>query len=200
MAGTGAGLAVTWQEQSKSMIDNRQDLTAREARGSRSGEVSWVEGNCPGLVGEIVRWHGLYYVRGLNWPALFETLCAEQLAGIAKHFGERDDIAVFSVWDGEVFLAAAIMDARPAHRPGARLRFFVGSDAGRGRGLGGQLLARALAWSARRGDPCVWLTTVAGLAASSHLYRKFGFTLIEEHVDRSWGSEQREQVWERPAM
>ena len=162
-------------------------------------DVRFHEGNTPGLVGEIVRWHGLYYVRDQGWPAIFESLCAEQLGEIARHLDTRDDIAAFSAWEGSTFLASAIMDARPGQRPGTRLRFFIASDAARGRGIGGKLLARALAWSQRRGDSSIWLTTVANLAASSHLYRKFGFTLVAEQVDHTWGSEHREQLWERTA-
>jgi GNAT superfamily N-acetyltransferase len=160
--------------------------------------TQWIDGACPGLVGEIVRWHGLYYVRGLGWPAVFEALCAEQLGEIAKHLGVREDVAAFSAWDGAEFLAAVVMDARPGQqRAGSRLRFFVASDAARGRGLGSGLVTRALAWSERRGDPSVWLTTVAGLEASAHLYRKHGFELLEERLDRTWGSPHQEQLWER---
>jgi len=160
--------------------------------------TQWIEGAHPGLLGEIVRWHGLYYVRGLGWPAVFEALCAEQLGEIAKHLGTRDDVAAFSAWDGEEFLAALVMDARPGQaRAGSRLRFFVASDGARGRGLGTGLMTRALAWSAQRGDPSVWLTTVAGLGASAHLYRKHGFKILEERVDQTWGSPHTEQLWER---
>jgi GNAT superfamily N-acetyltransferase len=159
--------------------------------------VRWTAGNCPGLTGEIVRWHGLYYVRDLGWPPLFEALCAEQLGEIARHFGERDDVTAISAWAADEFLAGVVMDARPGARPGARLRFFIASEAARGRGLGNELMARALEWSKRRGHQCVWLTSVVGLPASSHLYRKFGFTVIEERVDRTWGSEHLEQLWER---
>ena len=160
-------------------------------------DVRWVEGNCPGLVGEIVRWHGLYYARTLEWPLVFEALCAEQLGEIAKHFTERTDLTAFSAWRGAEFLAALVLDARPGQRPGARLRFFIASDVARGRGLGNGLISRALAWCERRGLPVIWLTTVAGLGASAHLYQKFGFTLLEEQLDRTWGSEHREQLWER---
>jgi GNAT superfamily N-acetyltransferase len=159
--------------------------------------VRWVQGSSPGLVGEIVRWHGIYYVRGQGWNAAFEAICAEQLGEIARHFGTA--ATAFSAWDGEDFLAAVVMDARPGARPGARLRFLIASDAARGQGLGNELLRRALAWADARGEPAVWLTTVAGLAASSHLYRKYGFVLLEERVDRTWGDEHREQLWERRA-
>lgn len=63
-------------------------------------DVQLIERNRPGLVGEIVRWHGSYYVDQLGWPQIFETLCAEQLAEIARHLGERDDVAAFSAWQG----------------------------------------------------------------------------------------------------
>ena len=159
----------------------------------------WLEGNCPGLVGEIVRWHGLYYVKALGWPPTFEAQCAEQLGEIARHFGVCDQITAFSAWKGTEFLAGLVMDARPGGRPGARLRFLITSDMARGHGLGHELLSRAISWSERRGEPCIWLTTVAGLAASAHLYRKFGFAMVDEEIGRTWGTEHREQVWQRAA-
>ena len=160
--------------------------------------VRWIEGPCPGLLGEIVRWHGLYYVQGRGWSPVFEALCAEQLGEIARNFGS--DCTAFSAWDEGEFLAALVMDARPSPRAGARLRFLIASDAARGRGLGNELLQRALAWAEARGDGTVWLTTVAGLAASSHLYRKYGFVLLEERADRTWGDEHNEQLWERRVL
>ena len=162
-------------------------------------EARWVEGAHPGLVGEIVRWHGRYYVQGRGWAPVFESLCAEQLGEIARHWGAREDVTAFSAWRGGEFLAAVVMDARAQSRPGARLRFLIASDAARGQGLGNELLARALAWADARREPAVWLTTVAGLEASSHLYRKYGFALLEEHRDRTWGDEHVEQLWERRA-
>jgi GNAT superfamily N-acetyltransferase len=163
----------------------------------KAGETRWVQGAHAGLVGEIVRWHGRYYVQGRGWSPLFEALCAEQLGEIARQWGERDEVTAFSAWRGDEFLAAVVMDARPGARAGARLRFLIASDAARGSGLGNQLLARAIAWAQARGEAAVWLTTVAGLEASSHLYRKYGFVLLEERHDRTWGDEHLEQLWER---
>jgi len=161
--------------------------------------MRWIEGAHPGVIGEIVRWHGLYYCRGLGWPGVFESLCAEQLGEIAKHLG-KGDVEIFSAWEGDTFLAAGVMDGRAGSRRGSRLRFYIASDAARGKGVGSELLARCLAWAAKRPDPTVWLTTVAGLEASSHLYKKNGFELLDEHVDRTWGAELVEQLWERRAI
>lgn len=159
--------------------------------------LQWVQGARPGLVGELVRWHGLHYVGGKGWAPVFEAICAEQLGEIARQLGARDDVAAFSAWEGEAFLAGLVMDARGLERPGTRLRFLIASDAARGRGLGNALLRRALSWADACGRQPVWLTTVAGLDAAAHLYRKFGFEIVAEQVDRTWGEEHREQRWER---
>ena len=159
--------------------------------------IEIVEGDHPGLVGEIVRWHGLYYCAGLGWPARFESLCAEQCGEIAKHLGLRDDVITFSAWRGAEFFAGVVMDGRPGPRAGSRLRFFIATDTARGQGLGTRLMERCIGWSEQRGDPSIWLTTVAGLPASAHLYRKYGFVLVEEQSDTTWGSEHIEQTWMR---
>jgi GNAT superfamily N-acetyltransferase len=159
--------------------------------------VDWVQGAHPGLVGEIVRWHGIYYVQGRGWAPTFEALCAHQLGEIAKDWGRREDVTAFSAWRGSEFCASVVMDARPESGGDTRLRFFIASDAARGGGFGNDLLERALGWADARGESRVWLTTVAGLDASSHLYRKFGFQLVDERSDRTWGDEHVEQLWER---
>jgi GNAT superfamily N-acetyltransferase len=160
-------------------------------------QAAIVDGAYPGLIGEIIRWHGLYYVRDLGWPHAFEAMCAEQLGELSAQLGQRADVAAFSVWQAQEFLAAVLMDARPGNGTGARLRFLITSQSGRGRRLGAHLLTRAVRWAEEAGHRRVWLTTVAGLEASAHLYRKFGFRIITESVDHSWGIEHREQVWER---
>lgn len=156
-----------------------------------------VEGNHPGLVGEIVRWHGLYYCKGLAWAPSFEALCAQQCGEIARHLGTRDDVNAFSAWNGDGFLAGLLLDGRPGSREGSRLRFFITIDAARGKGLGNELMSRAIGWSEGRGERSMWLTTVQGLPASAHLYRKFGFAIVEERRDTTWGSEHVEQTWVR---
>ena len=159
--------------------------------------VEWIEGNAPGLVGEIVRWHGLHYVKALGWAPVFESLCAEQMGEIGKHLEARNDVTAFSAWSGGEFLGAVVMDGRRGARAGPRLRFFIATEAARGQGIGHGLMERAIAWSAALGTGPAWLTTVAGLGAAAHIYRKFGFRLVEEHVDHTWGDEHREQLWER---
>jgi hypothetical protein len=43
----------------------------------------------------------------------------------------------------------------------------------------------------------VYLTTFAGLDPARHLYEKWGFNLIEEEENNSWGVSMKEQMFER---
>ena len=175
------------------------------------GEV--VRGWIPGLLGELVRWHGLYYVQSLGWPARFEAIVAQE-AGELAAAADDGDVQAWSVWRGAQFLAGLAIDGRHGEGSqaagadvsgpdrtarGARLRFFIAADAARGLGLGNRLMQDALSWCDARGYFQVWLTTVRGRDAAAHLYRKFGFVLRDEHIDASWGTPMHEQRWERQA-
>lgn len=149
----------------------------------------------PGLLGELVRWHGRYYVGALGWPPVFENIVAREAAELA---GAQDDEAqIWSAWRDGRFLACIALDSRQAATKGARLRFFIASDEARGHGVGTRLMRIALEAADARGDARVWLTTVRGLGAAAHLYEKFGFVLADEHDDDSWGSPMREQRFVR---
>ncbi len=157
--------------------------------------TGWV----PGLVGELVRWHGWYYVRGLGWPARFEAIVARE-AGELAAAGEHPEVSAWSAWRGDEFLGGLALDGRGHQRAGARLRFFIASDAARGRGVGTRLMQAALDAADARGYARVWLTTVSGLEPAAHLYRKHGFVLIDEHDDTSWGVTMREQRYVRESQ
>ncbi len=68
-----------------------------------------------------------------------------------------------------------------------------------GKGLGAQLLGRALAFCDERGYAKVWLTTFAGLDAARNLYERNGFVLRGETDADQWSGGVREQIFERQA-
>jgi len=153
--------------------------------------TGWV----PGLLGELVRWHGRYYVGALGWPPVFEVIVAREAAELAAV--QDEDAQIWSAWRDGHFLGCIALDSREAAADGARLRFFIASDDARGHGVGTRLMRIALEAADARGDARVWLTTVRGLAAAAHLYSKFGFVMADEHDDNSWGTPMREQRFVR---
>jgi ribosomal protein S18 acetylase RimI-like enzyme len=153
----------------------------------------------PGLVGEVVRAHGTYYARDWNFPAFFEAKVAREMGDFLARLADRD--LLLSAWDGETFLGSLTIDGTdPALAPGqAHLRWFIMSDAARGRGLGRQLVGEAMAHLRHHDFSSCYLTTFAGLDAARRLYEQAGFTLTHEEEAESWGSKVREQLftWRR---
>jgi GNAT superfamily N-acetyltransferase len=68
-------------------------------------------------------------------------------------------------------------------QPGARLRWVIVEPAYHGRGIGKELLRRALAFCAGAGFSRVFLWTVEGLPESLALYQKAGFRVVDRFPD-----------------
>ena len=71
----------------------------------------------------------------------------------------------------------------------AQLRWFLLDPRWRGQGVGRRLMEEALGFCRNVGYARVFLWTVSGLAASSHLYRAYGFVKVQEESPReAWGT------------
>lgn len=153
----------------------------------------------PGLAGEIIRAHAIYYAREWNFPAFFEAKVARELGDFLARLAPRD--ALLSAWQGDEFLGSLAIDASdPALDPGqAHLRWFITTDAARGQGTGRALLAAAMDHLRREKFASCYLTTFAGLHTARSLYESHGFTLTHEEDAQSWGITVREQLftWRR---
>jgi GNAT superfamily N-acetyltransferase len=79
---------------------------------------------------------------------------------------------------------------------GAHLRWFIVSDALRGRGVGTMLMDAAMEFCRDKGYSQTYLWTFAGLSAARRLYEKAGFVLVEERSGAQWGVEVKEQRFE----
>ncbi|MDN3718886.1 GNAT family N-acetyltransferase [Roseibium salinum] len=79
----------------------------------------------------------------------------------------------------------------------AHLRWFILSERLRGKGLGKELLVRALDHCDRQGFDEIHLWTLKGLDAARSLYEKHGFELTDEYVGDQWGKAVTEQKFIR---
>jgi GNAT superfamily N-acetyltransferase len=163
----------------------------------RGREVA-VGGPLPGDIGAIVALHGDFYARNWGFPSAFEAKVAHEFGAFAiAHDADLDLILVARDADGPV--GSIVIDHTVTGEGGAHLRWFILAERAQGRGLGRQLLSRALAFCDGRGYDPVWLTTFRGLDAARRLYEGAGFRLVAESTVDQWQGGVTEQRFERPA-
>ncbi|MCL4744472.1 MAG: GNAT family N-acetyltransferase [Burkholderiaceae bacterium] len=153
-------------------------------------------GYFPGCIGAVVALHASYYSREAGFGLAFEAKVASELAEFMCRYDERCDLLLLSVVAGEVHASLAI-DGKSATTEGAHLRWFIVSDALRGKGVGASLMAAAIEFVESRNFAKTYLWTFSELRAARHLYLKFGFRLAHESKGRQWGREVDEQMYVR---
>ena len=158
-------------------------------------EIEIVRGYVPGSLGRVAELHGTYYHHHWGFGLFFEAKVAVELSEFLKRYDEsRDGFWTVSA-DGRVEGSITI-DGIHAEGEGAHLRWFIMSDALRGKGAGNQLINAAIGFCRRKGYSNIYLWTFEGLNAARHLYEKAGFRFVEEHRGKQWGTEVNEQRFE----
>jgi GNAT superfamily N-acetyltransferase len=163
-----------------------------------SGAATPVEiriGYVPGCIGGIAALHASWYSANAGFGVTFESKVARELGEFCERCVDGRDGLWLATRGGAIEGSIAI-DASHAAADGAHLRWFVVSDALRGRGVGNDLLGKAIAFCRDCGYDRVHLWTFQGLDAAAHLYRKHGFRLALERPGTQWGREVVEQRYE----
>ena len=152
-------------------------------------------GYIPGSIGRVVELHGTYYLKHWGFGLFFEAKVASDLSKFLGRYDEKRDGFWAVVLEDRVEGALAI-DAIHDESEGAHLRWFIVSDAFRGRGFGNRLINTAIEFCREKGYERIFLWTFDGLEAARHLYEKNGFELVEEQKGARWGKEVKEQRFE----
>ncbi len=159
-------------------------------------DVEILKGYIPGAIGRVVELHGVYYHNNWRFGVFFEAKVARELAGFMARYDENQD-GFWTVSTENGIQGSIAIDGANGKTAGAHLRWFVVSDALRGRGLGCRLLHTAINFCKTRGYSRIYLWTFEGLLPARHLYEGAGFELTEQHRGRQWGTSVTEQRFER---
>lgn len=153
------------------------------------------EGYRPGALAGVVDLHMAYYAPVWNFGRAFETKVASELAEfLERHDSERD--LFLTAWMDDKLVGSVTIDATGGGKRGAHLRWFIVSDDVRGKGVGGALMKKSMAFCDAHGYAHRWLTTFAGLDAARALYEKYGFVLTAEKAHDQWAGGVSEQLFE----
>jgi GNAT superfamily N-acetyltransferase len=153
-------------------------------------------GYIPGAIGKVVELHATYYAQQWSFGLFFEAKVATNLASFLNRFDEKHDGFWIAVHEQQI-VGSITIDGSEAETRGAHLRWFILDSEYQGKGIGKQLLGEAIRFCEQKDFQRVFLTTFAGLDPARHLYEKWGFKLIEEEENNSWGVSMKEQMFER---
>lgn len=162
-------------------------------------DISLVAGYRPGLTADVIAAHMAYYAPVWGFGLPFEVKLAREMPEFLLRYDPARDAIISAFAPDGRFLGSVTLDGEEGDRePAAHLRWFITTDAVRGRrGLGRRMLDRALAFADDRGYGKVYLTTFAGLDAGRHLYESAGFMLTAETARDAWSGTVGEQRFER---
>jgi len=144
-----------------------------------------------GEAGYIAWRHGVLYEKEYGLDRVFEKYV---LASLVKFL---DSEMPGNIWiaecNGDIagFIGIAGVDEATA-----QLRWFLIEPEFRGLGLGRQLMAVAMDYCREMKYKKVFLWTFQELAAARHLYKCFGFTLVEEKPNNTWKRGLIEEKWQ----
>jgi len=149
----------------------------------------------PGVMGEIVNSHAVYYYKNWGFDITFETHVAKELSIFFSEFKKGKD-GVWIVRINKSFAGSVAIDGKLANSEGARLRWFIVKPEFQRKGIGEVLLEKALEFCKAVDYRKVFLWTYRGLDIARKLYEHVGFKFqIEKEVQR-WGQNIIEQKFE----
>ncbi len=160
-----------------------------------ASEIIIKTGYIPGSIGRISELHGTYYNRHWGFGLYFEAKVATELSAFLERFDAKRDGIWLATQDGHIE-GSVVIDGIHAENEGAHLRWFIVSDALRGKGVGRKLINRAVDFCRNRSYERVYLWTFEGLGAARHLYEDEGFKLIGQKSGDQWGAKVNEQCFE----
>ena len=158
-------------------------------------DIQIKKGYQPGAIGRISELHGVYYHENWGFGLYFEAKVASELSEFLSRYDEKHDGIWLAEESGRV-QGSIVIDGIHAKERGAHLRWFMMSDAFRGKGAGRRLVNKALNFCREKGFKTVFLWTFEGLDSAKRLYEDAGFKLIEQKRGVQWGVAVNEQYFQ----
>lgn len=149
----------------------------------------------PGVIGETVRHHAIYYHEHWGFDVRFESQVAREVSEFICHMDATRDGFWWASIDGE-FAGAVAVDGTRSGEGQARVRWFIVPERFQGDGVGTRLFDQAMQFCRTADFKTVYLWTFEGLTAARKLYERNGFQLVETQEGTAWGPVITEQKFE----
>lgn len=169
------------------------EAVCHKPAGDRAVQIE--SGYIPGLLGRVTEMHASYYAQQWQFTRNFETRVSAEMSEFFNRFDGDRDGCWSALVDGKIE-ASITIDGIDAASKGAHLRWFIASDAVRGKGVGRRLITLAMDFCRLKEYSLVYLDSFEGLEAARHLYESAGFQLMQTVTGDQWGTRVEEQRFE----
>jgi N-acetylglutamate synthase-like GNAT family acetyltransferase len=150
-------------------------------RDFNKGDIEW-----------IIKRHDTLYNEEYGFDETFKNYVSGSLKKFVKDFDSDKE----NIWIAEVnSKAVGIIAIAKIDNERAQLRWFLIEPYMRGKGLGRDLINVAIEFCKQKNYKNAMLWTVSILSAARHLYKSFGFTIIETIEHEIWGKSLIEEKW-----
>ncbi len=152
-------------------------------------------GYLPGCIGRISEIHGTYYHEHWGFGLYFEAKVATEISQFLQRYDAQRDGIWIATRDGRIE-GSIVIDGTHGKSRGAHLRWFIVSGEMRAKGVGRELINKAIGFCRLKEYRIVYLWTFEGLDAARHLYEEAGFQLVRQQKGEQWGITVNEQYFE----
>jgi GNAT superfamily N-acetyltransferase len=156
-----------------------------------------VEGFRPGYLGRMVHVLAEGYEKIWHSGTAFEVRMAREMCDFHDDYTTGRD-AFFTAHVDGVIVGGVVVWGDQKERPGANLRWVIVEEEHRRKGIGRELLNRAVDFCRENGYDSVHLWTVEGLDAARRLYESLGFREVLRQMDRRFTVERTSILLEMP--
>ncbi len=146
----------------------------------------------PGDIGYLIYLHGKLYARENGYLRGLEIYTMESILESLKNFNPAKDRFWLARDNDKIVGSIALMNRGTS----AQLRYFLIETDYRGLGLGNRLMQAFIDFFHACDYQSAYLWTTNELPAAAHLYKKFGFELMEEVPSEQFGKQTIEQKYE----
>jgi len=145
-----------------------------------------------GDIGYVTYLHGLLYKREYNYGIEFESYVAKGLHEFYEYYDPSNNRVWVCEYEGKMVGFILLMNRGDA----AQLRYFILTPECRGIGLGNKLMKLFMSFLEECNYKSCYLWTTEELHSAAHLYKKYGFQLVEEKKSEAFGKPVVENKYE----